>query len=337
MGKDIKNIIIWIFLTIMSLGIVNCFVNIPIDYDVETTTEERDYIVNKRTLKIHINTCPSVARMSNKNKLQVNNSLDNLLLNGYYVCNKCKAGVKRKHEHIASTLENIENILFGNDDLINGTYEDYLKSIDNVGKWYVDHIATYEGEYDDISTNAAKEYYKNADVVKKGRILCYPCELLESCRGDYTYAGDDCVRFVFSCFNNFDNNFINLLSKFSKYKWSNINSANLNNKHDRLQYAFYNIGFEIYDVRPRKVDINGDNYFDFEILPINENFILQKGDILSRDGHVHIYIDDKSNFGWGKVNSSYPQYTNTYINTINHNIICSGEQFTRVYRYIGEK
>lgn len=97
-----------------------------------------------------------------------------------------------------------------------------------------------------------------------------------------------------------------------------------------------NMGFEIYDVRPEKVDINGDKYFEFEILPIDKNFKLQKGDILSRDGHVHIYLSDEVNFGWGKVNNMYPQKTSTYIDASTKNIICSGEQFNRVYRYIGE-
>lgn len=334
--KSVKNIVVWVFLTALSIGGVTYIVNVPIDYEINQMTEHRDYIANKRSLKIHIAECHSVSRMSERNKLQINNSLENLLNDRYFICNRCKAGVKRKNEFIASSLESIEKVLFGSEDITLKAYDEYIKSIDEMGRWYVEHIATYETKPDEDATKTAKEYYKNNKIKRRGNICLYPCENLKDCAGEYTKAGDDCVRFIFSCLNNMDKNFINYLSKKSKYKWSSISSSRLNNKKDQLQYEMINMGFEIYDVNPEKVDLNGDKYFEFEILPIDKNFKLQKGDIISRDGHVHIYLSDEENFGWGKVNNIYPQKTSTYIDTITNSIICSGESFNRVYRYTGE-
>lgn len=335
-AKNVNNVIIWAFLTVISLGAVTYFVNIPIDYDIDAMTEYRDYIVNKRSLKIHIETCYSVSKMSERNKLKMNDTLEHLTSNGYFVCNRCKAGIKRKHEYVASALEGIENVLFGDKDISLKSYVDYLNSIDEMGKWYVGHIATYETILDDIATENAKEYYKNNKIKKRGNINLYPCNNLKNCAGEYTKAGDDCVRFIFSCLNNMDANFTNILSKYSKYKWSSISSEMLNTRKNQLQYAMTNLGFEIYDTKPEKVDLNGDKYFEFEIYPIDNEFKLQKGDILSRDGHIHIYLSENENFGWGKVNNIYPQNTLTYIDSTTNTIICNGEEFDRVYRYIGE-
>ena len=338
-GKMISNILIWAFLTAIAIFGVAYFVNVPIEYDANMMIEYRDFVVNKRSLKIHIEDCSSVSKMSERNKLFINNSLENLINSGYNICKRCKAGVKRKHENVARTLEDIENFLFGNEDISFKSYDEYLKSIDEMGEWYVNHIATYEGTPSEIdATENAKNYYRDNKnkIIKQGIINCYPCEYLKNCPGGYDMAGDDCVRFIFSCLNNMDNNFINQLSKMSKYKWSGISTKFLNEKENRLQYAFTCLGFEIYDIKSSKVDINHDNYFDFEIFPIDSDFELKKGDILSRDGHIHIYLGDDENFGWGKVNGVYPQKTKTYIDRENNNIICSGESFDRVYRYIGE-
>ena len=77
--KNTRNVLIWAFLTALSIGGVTYIVNIPIDYEINLMTEYRNYIVNKRSLKIHIEECHSVSRMSERNKLQINNSLENLL------------------------------------------------------------------------------------------------------------------------------------------------------------------------------------------------------------------------------------------------------------------
>ena len=82
-AKNVNNVIIWAFLTVISLGAVTYFVNIPIDYDIDAMTEYRDYIVNKRSLKIHIETCYSVSKMSERNKLKMNDTLEHLTSNGF--------------------------------------------------------------------------------------------------------------------------------------------------------------------------------------------------------------------------------------------------------------
>ena len=88
--KLINNTVILIFLTAIATSAVTFFVNVPIEYDTNLMTESRDYVVNKRSLKVHIGSCYSVTKMSEKNKLLVNNSLENLLTDGYYICNRCK-------------------------------------------------------------------------------------------------------------------------------------------------------------------------------------------------------------------------------------------------------
>ena len=133
----------------------------------------------------------------------------------------------------------------------------------------------------------------------------------------------------------------------AELKWLDDNYDNIDalkyyflsimNFNNQLQYALTNLGFEIYDIDSEKVDLNKDGYYDFEILPIDNEFKLKKGDIISRDGHIHIYLSDNENFGWGKVNNIYPQKSLTYIDPITNSIICNGESFDRVYRYIGEK
>ena len=69
-----------------------------------------------------------------------------------------KQELKEKNEFIASSLENIENLLFGSEDITLKTYDEYLNSIDEMGKWYVEHVSTYETNPDESATETAKEY-----------------------------------------------------------------------------------------------------------------------------------------------------------------------------------
>ena len=99
-----------------------------------------------------------------------------------------------------------------------------------------------------------------------------------------------------------------------------------------------NIGFEVYD-----------NTLNESLKLIDENFELQKGDILVRDGHTHFYLGDSkknaNNFGWGKVNRNYPvvysfdilkdKNNKYYIQMNKGNDEC--EYYTRVYRYVGDE
>lgn len=329
---------VFAFLSIISLGITTYLVKMPIDYDADDLSIKKEYLVNKRTLKIHKMDCSAIDKMSEKNKKIINDSIINLTSNGYIICNKCNAGIKRKNELAVNVLNKLDDLLFG-EDIKNMPVKDrYLQSIDIMGEWYVSNIATYETRfYDNASILAIENYYRNKNKIKqKGNINCYPCEYLVDSDGGYNKAGDDCVRFMFSCLNKMDKRFVNTLSKYSKLKWSNINSWKLFKENANLQYAMQKLGFEIYDFIPSFIDLNNDGYYEGIINRIDNSFKLQKGDILSRDGHIHFYLNDNENFGWGKVNNVYPQNSVTYINYQNHTIVCNGEIFTRVYRYVGE-
>lgn len=335
--KYLSTILISIVLTVVAIVGANYLVNTPIEYEIDSLKIEKNYIINNKSHKIHVPNCDSAQRMSTKNKKYVTDSLENLISNNYYICDRCHSGLKRKNELLSNIIAQFDSLLFGDGVIELPSKDAYLKSIDQMGKWYVEHVSTYCTVADDIATDDAKKYYLNniKNINKIGNLFMYPCEYLENSNGGYNQAGDDCVRFWFSCLNAMDINFVNSISKYSKIKWSRITSRKLALDEDRLQYALTNLGFEIYDQFPRSVDINNDGCIDFSVLPIDENFILQKGDVISRNGHIHIYLTDNENFGWGKVNNAYPQFTNTYIDYSDNTIICTKEKFTRVYRYNG--
>lgn len=337
--NNVKPIIITIVLTIVAIVGVEWITNIPMDYNTDEISAVKEYIINSRSRKIHKIDCASVKMMSEKNKKVINDTLSNLLSENYYICNRCHAGIKRKNEVVANIITGIDSVLFGNDMIDLPPVNEYLESLDIMGQWYVDHIPTYCSIISDSATTTSiSNYEANLKYIEKvGELYIYPCEYIENSIGGYNKAGDDCVRFWFSCLNSVDNKFVNQLSKYSKYKWSNITSYRLTSKNDTLQYALSNLGFEIYDQNPGLIDINNDGYNDFEILPIDSTFKLKKGDVLSRNGHIHIYLSEGENFGWGKVNNTYPQLTKTYIDYANKVIICTEEKFTRVYRYVGNK
>lgn len=177
-------------------------------------------------------------------------------------------------------------------------------------------------------------YYDN--VTKRGGILQYPCEYIEYAN-DYNKAGDDCVRYVFTVLNSIDPQFVSRIAKTSKYQWSNINTKLLYKDTDRMAKSLLKNGFEIFDstiaLQTKEITIE----------QINKEFKLEKGDIICRNGHVHIYIGNngKDNFGWGKVNRLFPAYyTFSVINTDNVYKIKmekggDEELYTRVYRYKG--
>ena len=74
--------------------------NVKIDYKTgeaeatvkETTTEkiEAAYVINKKSGKIHRPDCSGVKTMSDKNKLFSNESVDELIAEGYTPCGECK-------------------------------------------------------------------------------------------------------------------------------------------------------------------------------------------------------------------------------------------------------
>ena len=99
--------------------------------------------------------------------------------------------------------------------------------------------------------------------------------------------------------------------------------------------AMTNNGFQIYDT---------NKIIDEEFIKeINCDFKLERGDIICREGHIHIYIgiEGTDNFGWGKVNRFYPANYKFSIeeNSREYRIKMDKgnveEYYTRVYRYKG--
>jgi len=53
-------------------------------------TEYPEYILNRKTHKIHLPDCKSVSRMSEKNKLEFNGNIQELISSGYSPCKECE-------------------------------------------------------------------------------------------------------------------------------------------------------------------------------------------------------------------------------------------------------
>jgi len=108
----------------------------------ESNDAVRNCIVNTRSGKIHSPECQYVHQMSDKNKLLVSDTLTNLLKDGYTICLKCKAGVKKSR--VTEIKERIAYPnLFVDDVEITANRDSYLNAIDDISKWYVNHIPTY--------------------------------------------------------------------------------------------------------------------------------------------------------------------------------------------------
>ena len=338
--------IIYIIILLMLIGIGSLFLNDNLDEIMKNNNIT--YLLNVKSKKVHSKDCGVGKRSKDKNKQYRTDALTNIVKDGYKICGDCNAGIKK------SFITNITNMF---DDPINVDYDDielptreeYLKAIENVGEWYVNHIPTYckklqeetKEEYngiekyigkiklktkdqffnnsvdynylsnnssnvtiDDLNNNdkvlranenAIYNYKNNYDAIDiKGGILQYPCEFI-SASPNYNKAGDDCVRYVFTVLNSIDSQFVERIAKTSKYNWSNINTSRLNSDADRLVKAMVKNGFKVYD---STIEVETD---DLLINKIDLNFKLDKGDIICRNGHIHIYIgnDKIDNFGWG--------------------------------------
>jgi hypothetical protein len=197
-------------------------------------------------------------------------------------------------------------------------------------------------------TENAAVYYEDClrQIDFKKHIAYYPCDFLGK-ESDYNKPGDDCVRYLFAIFNRMDSQFTKKYELLTKSTFSRTDSRTMATDHKDIAYGFVNLGFEIFDTVPRKIDVDDDHVSEGFIFEINDGFRLCKGDILVRNGHVHIYLGDGSsveapNFGWGRVYRSYPQIYNieqrtgdagNYISLTNS--AGEEERYTRVYRYLG--
>lgn len=362
----------------------------------QQTDEIREYVLNKRSRKIHSADCPSVAQMNENNKLFVSDTLMNLLRCDYIVCRRCRAGIRQ-----VGTNEPLNHLLhpnlYGNDIAITASYADYLEAIDEMSKWYVDHVPTYASklqneqysEYDGVYTNykefqlknhgkttthivlssdksasstsllnsdtqilrgsenAAKNYltcFKQIDFDRK--IAYYPCNLLGQ-ESDYNKPGDDCVRYMFAIFNLMDSQFTKKYATLTRSSYSKTNSHKLATDTEDIAYGMISLGFKVYDTEPQYVDVDKDDIAEGYIFPLDDRFRLRKGDILARNGHVHIYLGDgvsaeAENFGWGRVYRSYPQTYEIKVEKNDNgcrvsliNGAGSEEYYNRIYRYIG--
>ena len=387
MRKQIRKIINFIIILIIAGSAYGIFSD---DGSKRINDSNITYLLNVRSKKVHSKECGVGKRSKEKNKQLKTDSLANIVKDGYTICGDCNAGVRK------SFLTNIfdrfnESVNVDYEDIVLPTKEEYLKAVEEIGEWYVDHIPTYcrvlqeedlqdyygtdknvdtirlktkgwildkakEYKYitnkeinttiDNINPNdkilranekAIMNYNRHySNVIKKGGILQYPCEFIENA-SDYNKAGDDCVRYVFTVLNSIDPQFIGRIAKGSKKSWSRINTELFNGKDDLFIESMVNNRFKIYDY--------GKLQNDSRIQRITESFSLEKGDIICRKGHIHIYIgnDGTDNFGWGKVNRFYPANYKFNIEKIDGEYQIKmdkgnvAEYYTRVYRYEGGK
>lgn len=187
------------------------------------------------------------------------------------------------------------------------------------------------------SENAIYNYKNNySKIDAKSGILQYPCEFLSESI-EYNKAGDDCVRYVFTVLNSIDPQFVERIAKSSRKMWSQINTRLIYSDKNHFVEAMFKNGFNIFDSKELILEKKIDR--------IDNNFKLEKGDIICRDGHIHIYVgnDGNDNFGWGKVNRKYPAKYNFSVERIGSEYrikMDKGndiEYYERVYRYRGGK
>lgn len=355
-----------------------------------------EYVVNKRTGKIHAPGCPSVQQMSENNKLLVSDSLTSLFKKDYTICRRCRAGLLKSG--VSGIIDRIFNDnLYGEEIPIAASREDYLEAIDEMSEWYTSHVPTYasriqeepyssyDGTYQGYKkyslknkgkeknyivlsseggTESASHLGKN-DMILRGseeaaknyadcfseirferKIAYYPCDLLNAST-DYTTPGDDCVRYLFAVLNTMDSGFTQKYATLTNSSYSKTNSSMLATDYGDIAYGFTNLGFKIYDTTGQTIYAGRNSIAEGYVFKLDNGFKLQKGDIIAREGHVHIYLGNgltvsAENFGWGRVYRSFPRIYDievysrggsTYITLSNS--IGEKEYYRRVYRYIG--
>lgn len=143
---------------------------------IESLNETKSYMLNvsPRSKRIHIDDCDSAKRMSEKNKLIVENSIINLINEGYIVCGNCNAGLPKKGMFKTIYDKYLHSNLFYDDIEDLPSKKDYLSAIDKVCDWYVNHIPTYQHYLEEEKLNDYKgsdkyinEYKLNQYVNKK--------------------------------------------------------------------------------------------------------------------------------------------------------------------------
>ena len=178
--------------------------------------------------------------------------------------------------------------------------------------------------------------YRDAysEINVKGGILQYPCELISESH-KYNKAGDDCVRYVFTVLNSIDPQFVERIAKTYNTTWTKIGTVLFNKDDKKFTEIMLKNGFIIYATKGKTADNR--------IKEINASFKLENGDIICRDGHIHIYIgnEETDNFGWGKVNRKFPANYKFSIEKIKGEFQIKMDKgndiefYTKVFRYVG--
>jgi hypothetical protein len=144
-----------------------------------------------------------------------------------------------------------------------------------------------------------------------------------------------------------DSQFTKKYALLTRSSYSRTDSKTMATDYWDIAYGFVNLGFKIYDKEEGIIDVDKDTYAEGYIFKIDNDFKLQKGDILAREGHVHIYLGDgimteAYNFGWGRVYRSFPQVYEIKKEQLDGKNLISlkngngdKQYYRRVYRYIG--
>ncbi len=114
-----------------------------VSYDVDINALD-NYLVNKRTLKIHALDCDAINLMSEHNKMEVYDSIAHLVEEGNIICEKCKARKKTKFLGLFESPFGKEEYTVDLEEL--PSKEEYLKAISTIGEWYINHVPTYQGK-----------------------------------------------------------------------------------------------------------------------------------------------------------------------------------------------
>ena len=137
--------------------------------DVKVSMDTVDaYVLNKRSLKIHSTDCDAINLMSSRNKLEVKDTLNHLLSDGYIPCEKCKARKRKKFLGLIDNPFREKEYIIDVEDL--PSREEYLSAINNIGEWYINHVPTYQGqlELEKLSDYVGEDkFYKTYNLKSK--------------------------------------------------------------------------------------------------------------------------------------------------------------------------
>ena len=137
--------------------------------EVEVSMDTEDnYVLNKRSLKIHAADCDAINLMSHRNKLEVKDTLNHLLGEGYIPCEKCKARKRKKFLGFFENPFREKEYIIDIEDL--PSREEYLNAINVIGEWYINHVPTYQGqlELEKLSDYVGNDkYYKEYKLKSK--------------------------------------------------------------------------------------------------------------------------------------------------------------------------